>query len=171
MWRFVSGTQRGASFNWHTNCCNTRTHTRHTMFPDRRHRKRAASKIHAVTWKYRKSTFAHADGHLLEWSSSESFITNTHAIYWCMQMWENMRHTHTNTSMQTHSDLYTRWHLASLHNRRLYPKCHPALVAWTHNNFWFKWICCSFNLSISNKKSENTSSVQLTSSQRARSHL
>lgn len=112
MWRFVSGTQRGASFNWHTNCCNTRTHTRHTMFPDRRHRKRAASNIHAVTWKYRKSTFAHADGHLLEWSSSESFITNTHAIYWCMQMWENMRHTHTNTSMQTHSDLYTRWRLA-----------------------------------------------------------
>lgn len=45
MWRFVSGTQRGASFNWHTNCCNTRTHTRHTMFPDRRHRKRAASNV------------------------------------------------------------------------------------------------------------------------------
>lgn len=76
------------------------------------------------------------------------------------------KHEHANTFRSLHS-LTPR----SLHNRRLYPKCHPALVAWTHNNFWFKWICCSFNLSISNKKSENTSSVQLTSSQRARSHL
>lgn len=76
------------------------------------------------------------------------------------------KHEHANTFRSLHS-LTPR----SLHNCRLYPKCHPALVAWTHNNFWFKWICCSFNLSISNKKSENTSSVQLTSSQRARSHL
>lgn len=76
------------------------------------------------------------------------------------------KHEHANTFRSLHS-LTPR----SLHNRRLYPKCHPALVAWTHNYFWFKWICCSFNLSISNKKSENTSSVQLTSSQRARSHL
>lgn len=170
MWRFVSGTQRGASFNWHTNCCNTRTHTRHTMFPDRRHRKRAASKIHAVTWKYRKSTFAHADGQVLEWSSLESFITNTRNILMYVDVGKHATHTHKHEHANTFRSLHSLTP-RSLHNRRLYPKCHPALVAWTHNYFWFKWICCSFNLSISNKKSENTSSVQLTSSQRARSHL
>lgn len=107
MWRFVSGTQRGASFNWHTNCCNTRTHTRHTMFPDRRHRKRAASNIHAVTWKYRKSTFAHADGQVLEWSSLESFITNTRNILMYVDVGKHATHTHKHEHANTFRSLHS----------------------------------------------------------------
>lgn len=169
MWRFVSGTQRGASFNWHTNCCNTRTHTRHTMFPDRRHRKRAASNVLIHIEK----VHSHMQTDIF-WSDRHRKASSlTHTQYIDVCRCGKTCDTHTQTRACKHIQIFTLADASprSLHNCRLYPKCHPALVAWTHNNFWFKWICCSFNLSISNKKSENTSSVQLTSSQRARSHL
>lgn len=108
MWRFVSGTQRGASFNWHTNCCNTRTHTRHTMFPDRRHRKRAASNVLIHIEK----VHSHMQTDIF-WSDRHRKASSlTHTQYIDVCRCGKTCDTHTNTSMQTHSDLYTRWRLA-----------------------------------------------------------
>lgn len=172
MWRFVSGTQRGASFNWHTNCCNTRTHTDTQCFQT------------ADTENVQLRIFTQSHGNIekvhshmrtdIFWSDRHRKASSlTHTQYIDVCRCGKTCDTHTQTRACKHIQIFTLADASprSLHNRRLYPKCHPALVAWTHNYFWFKWICCSFNLSISNKKSENTSSVQLTSSQRARSHL